>query len=247
MQKRYAISDIHGNARAFLKLLDHVDPDPEELVILGDLCDRGLETWEVFKECALLLDEGATIIRGNHDQWLQDHIEGRMSLGQFTHESIGGLTTIKSLELAIAKRGEEKVYKKVKKVLDGMQFYLEDDNYIFVHAGLDPRLPYMNQQKPLSLLMGDQSWKNPQLQHPYDQYVVFGHTPTYSIHRDIKEEAATVWMSHRAKKIAIDTGAGFGSRLTMVDLQEGIAYAYDFRKRDIIEYKFKRSDKIGRY
>lgn len=240
MQKRYAISDIHGNAYPFLKLLDHVDPDPEELVIVGDLCNRGLDTWGVYEEVAQLIDEGTDVVIGNHDYWHSQLREGKMSTLQFSNENIGGLTTIKSLDLAIVKHGRDKVMETVNTIHKNMKPYVEDDDYIFVHAGLDPRVPYMSQQKPDTLLMGSPEWKNPQLQHCYDQYVVFGHTPTYMIHREIKEEEATVWMSHRAKKIAIDTGAGFGNRLTMVDLYDGIAYAYDFRTRSIVEYRFKK-------
>lgn len=238
--KRYAISDIHGNAYAFLRLLDHVDPDPEELVIVGDLCNRGLDTWGVYEEVAQLIKEGTDVIVGNHDYWHSLLREGRMNTNQFKDENIGGITTIKSLELAMNRHGKEKVISTVNSIHREMKPYLEEDDYIFVHAGIDPRVPYMNQQKAEVLMMGSADWKNPTVQHCYDQYVVFGHTPTYMIHRDIQEEEATVWMSHRAKKIAIDTGAGFGSRLTMVDLYDGIAYAYDFRKRDIIEYRFKK-------
>lgn len=240
MEKRYAISDIHGNAKAFLKLLDHVDPDPEELVILGDLGDRGLQTWDVYEECSLLLDEGAHIIMGNHDLWLQQYLSNQMSQFEFSQENIGGLTTIKSLDIAMKSFGVGKVTKIVSDVLNGMKLFLETDDYIFVHAGLDPRIPYMDQQKPQTLLMGTPEWKNPTVQHCYDQMVVFGHTPTPRIHKGIAENDAKVWMNYRAKKMAIDTGAGFGMRLTMVDLLKGIAYAYDFAKRDIIEYQFKR-------
>jgi serine/threonine protein phosphatase 1 len=239
-KKRYAISDIHGNGRAFLKLLDHVDPDPEELVIVGDLGDRGLETWEVYKECDQLLDEGADIVQGNHDKWLLDVLNGILNVHVFSNEEIGGITTLKSLELARLKHGEQRVNHLVRSVLARMKPYYEDDNFIFVHAGLDPRIPYMDHQKPEALMMGCNEWRDPKLQHPFDQYVVFGHTPTWHVLSAITEEDARIWTSHRAKKIAIDTGAGFGRRLTMVDLQDGIAYAYDFEKRDILEYKFRK-------
>lgn len=240
MQKRYAISDIHGNADAFLKLLDYVDPDPEELVIVGDLCDRGLDTWGVYEEVAQLIKEGTDVIIGNHDLWHSQFRDGKLSKMYFVDEKIGGITTLKSMELAVQKHGVDKVTKTIEFIENNMTHFLENDDYIFVHAGLDPRVPYMTQQKPETLIHGSQEWKNPQFTHCYDQYVVFGHTPTFMIHREIKEEEATVWMSHRAKKIAIDTGAGFGCRLTMVDLYDGIAYAYDFRSRSIVEYQFKR-------
>lgn len=240
MEKRYVIGDIHGNDRAFIKLLDYVDPDPEELVILGDLSDRGLGTWQVYEECSLLLDEGADIVMGNHDFWLKEYLNRRLPASTLSSEVIGGITTIKSIELAIQKHGERHVRDTLFGVLNRMKPYVETDEFIFVHAGLDPRVPYMSQQKPDVLRDGMSEWRNPKMEHTFDQYVVFGHTPTTSIHRDIKENDARIWTSHRAKKIALDTGAGFGMRLTMADLKTGMAYAYDFSSREIIEYRFMR-------
>lgn len=243
--KRYAISDIHGNFRAFERLLDYVDPDPEELVILGDLGDRGLQTWEVYEECAMLIDEGTDIVMGNHDIWLMQFLNKKITEQFFTSEEVGGITTLKSIELAINKHGQNHVQDVLSRVFDAMKPYYEDDNFIFVHAGLDPRIPYMNQQKVDTLLMGCKEWSNPTLDHSYDQFVVFGHTPTFRIHKAIDENDARVWTSNRARKIAIDTGSGFGCRLTMVDLIDGIAYAYDFMKRDIIEYQFRRRVRLS--
>lgn len=239
---RYAISDIHGTGRAFLKLLDHVDPDPEQLVICGDLGDRGLETWEVFDECSMLVDEGTVIIRGNHDYWHREHVNGRMGFIDFTHPDVGGLTTLKSIELAKEKHGQQRVAKTLEKVWNAMVPYHETDDYIFVHAGIDPMIPYMEDQRVEILMMGHDRFKNPQVNHAFEQVIVFGHTPTPAIHRDIKEDDATIWFSRKARKMCIDTGAGFGCRLTLADLWAGKAYAYDFAKRDIIEYQFKSPD-----
>lgn len=242
-RKRYVISDIHGNARPFLKLLDHVDPDPEDLIILGDLGDRGFQTWEVFEECAQLVDEGTDIIMGNHDFWFLQYSDNKMTYAEFTHENIGGLTTLKSFELASKKHGNDHVSKTVAKVYESMCFYYEADDYIFVHAGIDPRLPYMDIQKPEVLMMGCDDWRNPKLEHTFEQTIIFGHTPTPRIHKAITEDDARIWSSKRAKKMAIDTGAGFGLRLTLADLHEGIAYAYDFEQDKILEYRFKKRER----
>lgn len=243
MKKRYVMGDIHGNARAMLGLLDYVDPDPEELVIIGDLINRGLNSWGVMKEAALLIDEGATIIRGNHDVLLPLFINDSLTPKDFHDENIGCLPTYVSFKLAEEAESKQVVHETIKKVYDNMVDCHEDEDYIFVHAGIDPRVPYMNLQKPEVLRNGCQEWKNPTNVHCYDQYVVFGHTPTWWIHKSIPQDNARVWMSHKAKKIAIDTGAGFGEKLTMVDLYDGIAYSYDVVTREIEEYRFKRGDK----
>ncbi len=247
MNIRYAISDIHGNAYAFLKLLDHVDPDPEELVICGDICNYGIDVWGVFEECAQLIDEGATIITGNHDDAYSRVMDGAMNINSFMSEPWHGLVTMKSFELAADRHGKEKVQRIKEKVLNSMVAYLETDDYIFTHAGLDPRIPYMHRQPLTAMIDGCKEWKDPNLQHSFDQTVVYGHTPTWWIHREIKENDATVWYSRQRKKLALDTGAAFGCRLTMVDLVENTAYAYDFEKKQILEYQFRGRKKGDDY
>jgi serine/threonine protein phosphatase 1 len=241
-KKRWAISDIHGNGRAFLKLLDYVDPDPEQMVICGDLVNRGLESWEVLEECAQLLDEGAHILRGNHDQAFFAVQADPTLATDFYDPMVGGVQTVRSIALAKERFGEDKVEEVLIKIFKKMVNYYEDSHFIFVHAGLNPRIPYMEDQKTNDLVMGCADWKNPALEHPFDQVVVFGHTPTYHIHKNIVENDARVWFSRKARKLGIDTGAGFGYRLTMVDLWEGIAYAYDFASREIIDYQFKKAE-----
>ena len=241
MEKRYVMGDIHGNARAMIGLLEYVDPDPEELVLLGDLINRGLDSWGVIEEAAMLVDEGATIIKGNHDMTLPAFMDTiNLNPIDIKRTNPDLYPTYKSFKNAIRDKGQAVVQQAIETVYNAMIPYHEDEKYIFVHAGIDPRVPYMHQQKKDTLYMGCAEWKNPHNIHCYEQYVVYGHTPTYHLHRDITEEDARVWMSHKSKKIAIDTGAGFGCKLTMVDLYDGIAYAYDIVTREISEYRFKK-------
>ncbi len=243
MEKRYVMGDIHGNARAMVGLLDYVDPDPEELVLIGDLINRGLDSWGVLEETALLVDEGATVIRGNHDLILPAFVAPNTSKQMFLDEKVGSYPTYVSIQNAIKNHGYDKVKETIAKIHHKMVYYHEDPNYIFAHAGIDPRIPYMDQQRPEVLVSGCAGWKSSKEAHCYDQYVVYGHTPTWMIHRDIEQDDARVWMSHRAKKIAIDTGAGFGEKLTLLDLLDGIAYSYDVVTRKIDKYRFKRGEK----
>ncbi|WP_422661643.1 metallophosphoesterase (plasmid) [Paenibacillus sp. EC2-1] len=241
MNHRYAISDIHGNAKQFLELLDYVDPDPEELVICGDLVNRGLDAWGVYVECQALLKEGASIVWGNHDLAHKANYDRDPSVPDisFRHEDIGGLQTQKSIELAQMKHGHAHVHKILNYVWDRMEFFIEDDDYIFVHAAINPRIPYMEDQKVSDLLTGHPDWKNPNIDHAFDQTIVFGHTPTVLLHRDIEEEDMTVWYSPRRRKLGIDTGAGFYKKLSMVDLEEGKVIEYNMLTGGIGDYKFR--------
>lgn len=238
MEIRWAISDIHGNGRQFVELLDYVDPDPEQMIICGDLVNRGLDSWGVFEECAQLIEEGCKIVGGNHDIWYMKYRRSQLPHHFFVSPDVGGITTLKSIELAVQRHGVDHVNETINTVLDAIIPYYETEDFIFVHAGIDPRIPTMGRQLHEYLYNGCDAWRNPNMYHTFDQVIVFGHTPTFQIHRNISSDEATVWFSRQRRKMGIDTGAGFGCRLTMVDLQKGIAYAYDFKTREIIKYQF---------
>ena len=70
--KTIIIGDIHGCSVPFQKLLVKVKPDHEadRLILLGDLFDRGPDSWRVFKMVKALeaeYGERFTLIRGNHE------------------------------------------------------------------------------------------------------------------------------------------------------------------------------------
>ena len=64
------IGDIHGCNHMFQALLDRVTPRADDiLVLLGDLFDRGSESWEVFQTVQNLsarFGERFILLRGNH-------------------------------------------------------------------------------------------------------------------------------------------------------------------------------------
>ena len=67
------IGDIHGCSLQLMGLLDQLKPNPEEdhLIFLGDLFDRGPDSWGVFqivKSLAETYQERFTLLRGNHEE-----------------------------------------------------------------------------------------------------------------------------------------------------------------------------------
>ncbi len=50
--KTFVIGDIHGCCRAFDGLLEKLHPDAssDRLILLGDLFDRGPDSWEISRE-----------------------------------------------------------------------------------------------------------------------------------------------------------------------------------------------------
>ena len=96
----YVISDIHGELALFQKLLEDFDPVNHQLVLIGDLIDRGPKS----KECVLLGKElvekyDAIYLRGNHEEYfLQFLVAPEDWLPSYVRN--GGKETINSLLLA---------------------------------------------------------------------------------------------------------------------------------------------------
>ena len=75
MMKTVIISDVHGCSGALRTLLAKIFPDPKEdrLIMLGDLFDRGPDSWGVFrmvKELADAYGDRFVLLRGNHEDYL---------------------------------------------------------------------------------------------------------------------------------------------------------------------------------
>lgn len=76
----YAMSDIHGCAQEFEVALASVDlGNPEnQLILLGDYCDRGPESLRVFQMVMELQKKypGQVIsLRGNHEEMLLEYVD----------------------------------------------------------------------------------------------------------------------------------------------------------------------------
>ena len=134
-----AIGDIHGMYDHFIALLEFVDLQKEDLlIVLGDYCDRGPNTKGVVdKLIELQLKQGAICLKGNHEEMLlaaSESPEGHAWLG------FGGWETLESYGGSFDDVPESHMI-----FYEECLPYHEDDNFIFVHAGVDPDLPLKEQ------------------------------------------------------------------------------------------------------
>ena len=110
------IGDIHGCSGALRVLLERIklDEKVDRLILLGDLFDRGPDSWGVFqmvKELADKFGDRFVLLRGNHDDYLltrmpsMAHLLTRMPSMALLRmwERVGRGTTVKSFKA----RGEE--------------------------------------------------------------------------------------------------------------------------------------------
>ncbi|MFC6333463.1 metallophosphoesterase family protein [Paenibacillus septentrionalis] len=102
--------------------------------------------------------------------------------------------------------------------LAALPLWATDEQYVFVHAGLRPGVP-LAEQSPSDLTeIREKFFSSP----PLDAHtIVFGHTPTFRLGSSV----GRLWLD--TGKIGVDTGAGHGCSLSLVDLTNRCQYAID--------------------
>ena len=127
------IGDVHGCNSALEALLDKVMPGREDtLVLLGDLVDRGPDSWDVFQTVQDLADrfgERFVLLRGNHEDYL---LAEKLSLSErMVWKRVGRDATVRSFRAHRAKMEES-----IPWIRDHCRLWWEGENLRAVHAGL---------------------------------------------------------------------------------------------------------------
>lgn len=132
--KTIIIGDIHGCSSALRLLLAKLAPDVKEdrLILLGDLFDRGPDSWGVFQMVQELADKYGdrfVLIRGNHEDYL---LTEKMNFSQrLMWDRVGRGTTVKSF-----KSHRDKMENSIPWVREHVQYSYRGDGFQCVHAGL---------------------------------------------------------------------------------------------------------------
>jgi serine/threonine protein phosphatase 1 len=209
--RTFVMGDIHGAYRALEQCLSRsdFDDDHDRLIVLGDLCDRGNEVPLVFER--LLAIRHLDLIIGNHDLWALSWAETGAAPGIWTSQ--GGSDTIRSYG---GKRMPEAHADLLRR---GLPYLVVPDNRLFVHGGYDTSVPIDRQDIDQlvwdrSLLQQAWNYEHRGIQHVFGGYtkIYIGHTPTQIFDSDKPLALCNV--------VAMDTGAGFRGRLSMMEIYE---------------------------
>jgi serine/threonine protein phosphatase 1 len=193
-----AFGDIHGDSLALSKLIDKIKPNKYDmLVFCGDYINRGPDSKGVIHILLGLNDyTNARFIMGNHDEMLLGALAGgRDNIKFFTKF---GKETIDSYNLDFGKRNFPRDHASF---FADLEEYVESDNYIFVHASVDPSKEMIQQSsiylrwKTISSVI-----KSSVFPHISGKTVICGHESEPGVRR----YPATV--DNKADVICIDTG-----------------------------------------
>lgn len=231
MKRRvFAIGDVHGQINQFKEILTHWNEEDEQLVLLGDLGDRGENPRACFELAReLVVNKGAVCLKGNHEEMLLDFLN-RPQHAASLYEMNGGSATIQSflnmeegkfdaIELSAAIQSK---YTWLKPFIESLPLMFEWGEYVFVHAGVDLTLDNWRETSSRDFVWIREGFYD-QPNHT-NRTFIFGHTVTAMLHEN--RHNTDIWDS-KDGKIGIDGGAVYGGTLHGIVLdEEGIVEHY---------------------
>ena len=205
--KTYVFGDIHGCYSALTKLLDLISPDPahDTLIFLGDYIDRGPDSKKVVSEVIHLQETFPRVITlmGNHEQMFLASLTGREN--EFFLK-MGGDATLASygIKPPYNRHIAAEIPAGHIHFFQNLLMLWEDENYIYVHAGLEPGV-HLSQQSARWCCWARGNFIS--TKYDFGKRVIFGHTPFDKPYID-------------PYKIGIDTGAVYGGKLSCLVLPD---------------------------
>lgn len=157
---------------------------------------------------------------GNHEDMLLEYMNN-VDRNWFNN---GYMETIKSYD------GDWDAFSDDISWMEKLPLYHEDDNFIYVHAGINTSVKTMKEQKRFTLL-----WTREPFIYAYKPYykkIVFGHTPTMFLNQ------GSMPVYTQTGNVDIDTGCVYGGALTALVIQDGkIKEFYQIEKESDINEK----------
>jgi serine/threonine protein phosphatase 1 len=209
MKKIFAIGDIHGCYDRLKALMEKIpiDCSRDALVFIGDYIDRGPHSVEVVDYLIQLKNRFPEVIflKGNHEDMLDKFINGA---DRSTYLLNGGQQTLDSYLTKPVQSESFPIPPDHMEFFKSLRLFYETEEFIFVHAGLRPRVPLESQNTEDLLWIRD---KFVSTKYNFGKRVIFGHTP---LKKPLVEP----------NKIGIDTGAVYGNALTCIQLPDLIFF-----------------------
>jgi hypothetical protein len=188
------IGDIHGCSLEFDQLLA-ILPADARIVLMGDLVNKGPDPTGVIRRVREL---GCLSLRGNHDE---DHLAWHVGRHGPKPDSIKTKSQMSAEDYAY-----------YLDLVTKMPLYLDEPDFVAIHAALLPNLPLAEQ--PADILTGektlDNSWKDT---IDIGKPLITGHK-RFSVPQDVP------YVDGR-RFFGLDTGCVYGGSLTALSMPSG--------------------------
>lgn len=219
----YVIGDIHGRSQLLDQLIENVpwDVARDKIIFLGDLIDRGADSPGVVKRVMEMVSGNPNIVvlRGNHEQMLLDCLDyGDL---QWLIPENGGLATLSAYGFELEQLKDVSDIKIPDEHVDfirSLPFYHEDEQAIYVHAGLIPGEQPSETDTDVLLWTRDLDFFK-----DYDgKLCFFGHTPTAFLPREGRNRRWGIYIHNGC--VGIDTSGDDSSPLSCVQVETFTLY-----------------------
>ena len=204
MARLIGISNIHGEYEKLCSVLNKIAPQKDDSIIfMGDYIDRGAKSKEVVNKiidmqniCSCIYLIGSheyALLHANTDEYYN-----------YLFWNYGGVQTVESYG------SFENILKTHGDFFKSLKFYHETEDYLFIHAGLRPKVPLEKQNKVDMVYIRKEFYNN---KTDFPKKIIFGHT---------EFEKPLV----QPDKICIDTGCGKfkNAPLTAIICENGREY-----------------------
>jgi serine/threonine protein phosphatase 1 len=225
----YAIGDIHGRHDLLLKVENAIVKDASRLagrkliITLGDYIDRGPSSAQVVSHLMGPPPENfdRICLTGNHEIMMLDYIDGRISFSDWMRMGAGALLSSYGLDaehlpLIFPTAGKLDAFIRQSlprphiDFMRSLPILVDTPDVLFVHAGIDPRLPIGQQNDDDLVFIRNRFLES---REPLPKLIVHGHTPGDA--PDIRD-----------MRLNLDTGAFKTDRLTVARLWRGQVHLF---------------------
>ncbi len=200
MSLAYAIGDVHGMYDMMMLALEQISKrEPGRIIFLGDLMDRGPNSYDCVRHVKAMCDSGvAECVAGNHENMMYAN-------DAYIWNMNGARETLKSY-----REVSPDIYDEHVEWMRRLPSCIDTGKHFFVHGGINPKLP-PDKQDHYDMIWA-RFWQDDIKPKKgwHGRHVVYGHTP-YKTPK---------LMIHST---GLDTGAVYGNALSVgvFDLEAG--------------------------
>lgn len=201
--KTIIIGDVHGCLRELQDLLVKADYEAglDRLIFVGDIINKGPDTLGVLN---LVKNLNAEMVLGNHECAL---------ISRMIHQRINPRSSIERL---VTEMGEQNALHWAQ-WLQQFPYYIEEDDFIVIHAGLQPSVELAEQNTRVMTTI--RTWDG--VGHDLNDS---SHPPWWKLYTGKKIVVYGHWamqgLKVEANSIGLDTGCVYGQQLTAVVMPE---------------------------
>lgn len=218
MKNTYVIGDLHGSLYTFKKLLAKL-PQNAEIILVGDLCDKGKHSKELIE---FVIQKGYLCVKGNHEHLMQKYLYNAVVNAKHSPWTqdyrYGGIVTYESYKDDLESMHRHLAW------LDSLPIYIQKNNYFITHGYA---LPYYEHRE-------NPEYYNDFLLSRYEEGMEVPKAEVINIFGHCAFDEVIVHENF----YAIDTGCAYGKKLTALELGSMKIIQEPMDKRDS-SYKIK--------